>query len=939
MNAEVSSVSGDRQFGPVRIAWSFQADGLDCYVWVYWNDQLIVGETLGPKRLELDFAIRTETDFTQRVSGTLSFDVESNMLRIARLRYPGATAEINDDLGSYRPLPPSPPSPPSPPAPVDDIQEDVISEVAELFPFLYLRNWPQITPQALEDRFVRYTPTSPPISDFYAQLTNDRKDVDARSKMVDASLLFVRGALPYEGQFAQRPQALGAEFVAIEQFVLSAKQLAYPRALALIELIAELWGLPWSDITDAMGTAEFEQQVERAWETVFALNCVLGYDRGTLAAMTQVLVGVFLLKRLAATNPATLDQDWPASRLKEGLRATLILPADVFPLPPAEVTEDAKQVIEILPYAIGDLHVVKRQLLSYALGEVSHIESVMADEKKVRARQESSDSELIQTSERHVLSSEDALRAGLSESFEAQIQNQLREQFQADYTTTYGPPQEAKQVGSYTLKPLDNEPKENRTSDQSGLARRITQEAARRAATHLTEQRMARYSRSSKSEVSQCFDRRGRNTNQRGIYRWLDARYRCWVAPLGRRLMLQFFVTHPAKRLIESQQELSGIALGEPISPSQLGLGRFDDISLDPTSPLYYASLAARYGVDDVEPPPADQVNVSSVFELGSPLYAQIIALPDGYAATSATISLTTAAQDVTVSGRVGSALFSISGKDGAGVQGNIALADQTSSLPFSLALEITATEGEQTSPSVAYAVNIEVVASRTERWLERWQSVLYTRLIQGYRQLQSNHLEATGATRPTVNPLYAQRIIRSELKRAGVSSFLRIADRLTGEVEAEHHFAPALCLWLDQALEWSEMTYTLINHPSSALPAFKGGHMGDPGPLAEFVQADTARVLLPVSPSYEHSLLYFLATGMVWSGEDLLAPTFETAVDGSTAMASSETRYVDLVDDLKSASFRGPTTEPRDSWTLTLPTTMTVLQDDDRLPVFAVPL
>ncbi|MBB3823469.1 hypothetical protein FHT03_003518 [Xanthomonas arboricola] len=936
MNAEVSSASGERQFGPVRIAWLFKAGGLECYVRVYWNDQLIVGETLGSKRLELDFAIRTEADFTQRVSGTLSLGVESSLLRIARLRYPGAAAEINDDLGSYQPLPPSPPSPP---APADDVQEDVISEVGELFPFLYLRNWPQITPQALEDRFVRYTPNNPPTSDFYAQLTTDRKDADARSKMVDAALLFVRGALPYEGQFAQRPQALGPEFVAIEQFVLSAKQLAHPRPLALIELIAELWGLPWSDITAVMGTAAFEQQVERAWETVFALNCVLGYDRGTLAAMTQIIVGVFLLKRLAATNPATLNQDWPASRLKEGLRATLILPADVFPLPPAKVTEDAKQLIEILPYAIGDLHVVKRQLLSYALGEVSHIESVMADEKKVRARQESTDSELIQTSGRHALSSEDALRAGRSESFEAQIQNQLREQFQVDYTTGYGPPQEAKQTGSYTLQPLGNEPKEDRTSDKSGLARRITQEAARRAATHLAEQRMARYSRSSKNEVSQCFDRRGRSTNQRGIYRWLDARYRCWVAPLGRRLMLQFFVPHPAKRLIESQQELSGVALGEPVSPSQLGLGRFDDISLDPTSQLYYASLAARYGVDDVEPPPADQANVSGVFEVGSPLYAQIIALPDGYAATSATISLITAAEDVTVSGRVGSAPFSISGKDVAGVQGNIALADQTSSLPFSLTLEITATGAEQAVTSAAYAVNIEVTVSRTTRCFEHWQSALYDRLIQSYRQLQSNHLEATGATRPTVNPLYAQRVIRSELKRSGVSGFLHIADRLTGDAEAGHRFIPALCLWLDQALEWPEMTYTLINHPSVATHAFERGHIGDPGPLAEFVQADTARVLLPVSPSYEHSLLYFLATGMVWNGEDLLAPTFETAVDGSTSVTASETRYVDLVDDLKSVHFQGPTTEPRDSWTLTLPTTMTVLQDDDRLPVFAVPL
>ncbi|WP_147424104.1 hypothetical protein [Xanthomonas campestris] len=935
MNANASNVCGEQRFGPVRIAWSFRMAGIECYVSVYWNDQLIVGEELGAKRPSLDFAIRTEAAFPEKVSGTLSFDTQSTALRVARLRYPGAQAEIDQELGSYRPLPPSPP------APGDDVQEDVVSEVGELFPLLYLRSWPQITQQALDNRFVRYAPNSHITgSNFYLELANDRKDDDARSKMINASLVFFRGASPYEGQFAPRAEALGPEFVAIEKFVFSARRLAHPQLPSVIELIVDLWGLPWPEIIEAMGTAAFEQQVERAWETVFALNCVLGYDRGTLAAMTHILVGVSLLKRVAATNPVTLEQDWPASKLKEGLRATLILPPDVFPLPPAKVAvKDTKQVVSILPYAIGDLHVVKRQLLGYALGEVSHIESVMADEKKVRARQESTDSEITQTSERDVRSNEDTVQAGQSESFEAQIQNQLREQFQADYTTTYGPPQEAKQVSSYTLKPLDNEPNENRTSDQGGLARRITQEAARRAATRLTERRMARYSRSSRSEVSQCFDRRGRSTNQRGIYRWLDARYRCWVAPLGRRLMLQFFVPHPARRLIDSQQELAGLALGEPMSPAQIGLERFDEISLDPTSPLYYAALATRYGVEDVEPPPPDQVNVSGVFEVGSPLFAQIIALPDGYAASSATISLATSDKDMTIVGRIGSASFSVSGTGSAGCQTNIALVNQTTSLPFSLAVESTPAAAEQKVAPSSYAVNIEVMASRTVQCLARWQSMLYTRLLHGYRQLQSSHLEATGATRPSVNPLYAQRVIRSELKRAGIASFLEIADRLTGDQETEDRFAPALCLWLDHALEWSEMTYTLINHPNAATPFFRGSPVGDPSPLAEFVQADTARVLLPVSLSYEHSLLYFLATGMVWTGEDLLAPTFEAAVDGSADIPTSDTRYVDLVDDLKSVSLEGPGAEPRDSWALTLPTTMTVLQDDDRLPVFTASL
>src|SRR2546427_10247444 len=63
--------------------------------------------------------------------------------------------------------------------------------------------------------------------------------------------------------------------------------------------------------------------------------------------------------------------------------ATLLLPSPVFPLPaagPARAEEPSS--IPIQPYAIGELQQVKRRLLGYALGEVSHIESVMADERK-----------------------------------------------------------------------------------------------------------------------------------------------------------------------------------------------------------------------------------------------------------------------------------------------------------------------------------------------------------------------------------------------------------------------------------------------------------------------------------------------------------------------------------------------------------------------------
>jgi hypothetical protein len=228
----------------------------------------------------------------------------------------------------------------------------------------------------------------------------------------------------------------------------------------------------------------------------------------------------------------------------------------------------------------------------------------------------------------------------------------------------------------------------------------------------------------------------------------------------------------------------------------------------------------------------------------------------------------------------------------------------------------------------------VELQLLRTPQSLAGWKSALYAQLLDGYRGQQARYLQASGAIGTGVNPRYAQRAIRGELIRAGLRGFLRLASQRTGEVGREIRFAPALRLWLDQALEWSEMTFTLIDDPcSDALPLHRGAAHA-PDPFDEFLQADIARVLLPVAPSCERALLYFMASGMVWNGEDALAPTFETPVE-QDEKAPSSTRYLDLVDDLKSIA---PTSAPSGveaRWIVTLPTAMSVLQDDDRLPQF----
>ncbi len=945
MNTNPDSICGAQEFGPLRIAWAIEANAALCPVLVYLNDEIIVNAVMGDTRPILDFSIRTIDTPEQCVTGALSFD--TGTLCLQSLSYPGGSYKDVVLATASPPPPPLPPAPPLPPDVESDAEIADIGEAGDLFPYLYLRAWPRIPPQALQDRFVTYTAVC--VEDdprLYCQLAAIAPTrADARAAMIEQALLFVQGDPPYAGQVARSPVALGPGFSALPEFAMAAARIESPTPEALIALIESRWGAPWPAIVETLASKTFVAGLDRAWQNVFALNCLLGYDHDALAGMIRTLQSATLLTRIAATDPASLHPEWPPERLREGLRATLILPTPVFPLPSAPAAastavEDAQAPTAILPYAIGDLHMVRRRLLGYTLGEVSHIESVMAGEKKRRATAERIDDEHLFAGTADRADRLDDTRGGESDSFEAQVRNALREQFQIDYTTNYGPPQEAQQTGSVKLQPVEGAPTADAASDRVELARRITQQAARRVSTRLVEQRARRHAHSRSSETSQCFDRRGRDGNQRGIYRWLDARYRCWVVRVGRRLMLQYFVPDPARRLVAMQAELNGVDLSPPMPPVRLGLRSFEDISLDPASAVYYAGLAARYEVDSIAPPPPERAGVSTVFESGAPLSAQSIMLPEGYSAVAAMVALATADANLVVQGRIGSSAFAVSGEGDRGAQ-TITLAEQTDALPVSIALKRSTMAGFATGSAddpaptaAAYALNIEVQLLRTPQSLAGWKSALYAQVLDGYRRQQARWLQASGTIGTGVNPSYSQRAIRGELIRAGLRGFLRLAPQRTDEVSRETRFAPALRLWLDQALEWSEMTFTLIDDPfSETLPLHRGAaHAADP--FVRFLQADMARVLLPVAPVHERAVLYFMASGMVWNGEDALAPTFETPLEPQAGQSSS-TRYVDLANDLKSIAPASAPSGIDARWIVTLPTAMSVLQDDDRLPQF----
>ncbi|MFM2058654.1 MAG: hypothetical protein RLY71_3039, partial [Pseudomonadota bacterium] len=357
----------------------------------------------------------------------------------------------------------------------------------------------------------------------------------------------------------------------------------------------------------------------------------------------------------------------------------------------------------------------------------------------------------------------------------------------------------------------------------------------------------------------------GRNV----VYRWLNEVHEAQVVHYGRRLMLEFVLNRPAAHFIATSAALWGEDWLRPVPLDQLGVASFRDITPD-----NYAGLAARYGVTEVSPAPTATLYVSAVLRDDQ---QKLLPIPDGYQVEDAFVRSANASQPAVMP-------TVLIGRHVIDPRAPSIGVPRHFGEEMAIPVAVVAAQPVALSPpveAVQCLVNVEVRCCPTARHLDRWRIDTHAALLQAYRAALTRHeerLRGTVAGHRSLQSAAARRDTeRREIQRGCLQLLIERAERQVGDGSPPGSFwelEPRYLQFLDTALEWREMSYSFYASIRGTAPAVVGvQNVGDDAMFASFLQAGSARVLLPVTPDQVLAFLFFLSSGQLWEEIDTTAP------------------------------------------------------------------
>ena len=575
----------------------------------------------------------------------------------------------------------------------------------------------------------------------------------------------------------------------------------------------------------------------------------------------------------------------------------------------------------------GDLQVVRQQLIGYEAGEVSHIENVLEGELLRRSTTREEVNELTVTQE-----------TSTSQIEERDLQSTTRNEL-----STEAQKEASQQTVSVKDQTTSTEYGKLVENSKSNYARSITDRAVNTLTQMVKLQRVQREKKAFTEEAVHELDNRQPGAKKvRGIYQWVDKKYKARILNYGKRLLYDVVVPEPAAFLIESLKKAvqpESFQLTKPVEPQ---------ISPNSMGPGTYQTYATCYGVTgSVTPPPDEFVETIAHVDnkklapgVGEAFSSYKIRIPDGYTAFSGYIQSVNEqlASTPAVYNRyefyIGEFHWFKFGNapnstvDRLNIQ--FVMNGETGDVPVTF---------RTWAPVIEFSYAIGINCKRTEKAYEQWQLKTHATIMAGYQRQLAAYEDKLAQYRAALRSQVAQAqnfahdpsIEQEELKKAFIALLLSeqfaLAYRPTPDPLA---FPPnptdvtkwgAMVAFFERAFEWENLMYTY--YPYFWGRQAKWGELiliQDTSPEFEaFLKAGAARVVVPVRPGFEAAMAHFQETGDIWMGEEM------------PDMFSDY--YVSIIDEIKARNAAPGEEVVVAEWDLKLPTTLVMLKEDEKLP------
>ncbi|GEM_PF-6670589 len=788
-----------------------------------------------------------------------------------------------------------------------------------LFPYINLYHWPVIESSILKLCFVLYEPISlsPPANMFYNNLLQSKAKNNYYG-IINQAITFIEGREPYENIYVRSKENLKCH---IPEFLSFISNIGMSGTYSDIPgQFSNSYNITADEVYAILKSTEYIQQKESVWSSYFATIIIPGYNNSVTEFLTEVLVACNVFEQIFLNLGVDKSQPpFTSEQIDMMIRATVMLPSDLFPLPEPICSPPKEYHGYAEVFAIGNLHQVKQKLVRYMPGDISDIVSVMPGERRKKTKREQSKHSSVSANATADNNSVSDNTDNINEAISGEIINVLAHS-QDVYTynnlnTTYGPPTNLKINGDYNVerKIIDPAKKSN-----AAFAQRVIHNATTNIARYVNKERIIK----SENEYEESYESVVDNSNNRepinGVYYWLNKLYRAKLLSCGYRLMLKVTVKNPAKEFIQQEHKLKNQELKEILSPDELfNIKQFTDITRD-----NYIAACTYYNVPDIDLPPDENRTVSVTLCSDE---SKTVTVPEGYYAYKAHIACINGGDTSTssVDVAVGAAKICVD------IDSSNKVHCQLNREDDAVVISAVSHSGYLSPPVNSSVIRINVVVECLcgSTKLNSWRKTMYKTITNYYQYAREQYY--TNIYSNNYRNSYYKQAVNNLLRNLGVDSFARYA-RCNSVTETEQAYYNrsnvnqfGIVDFLNCALEWSELNYSIKS--SDNTPFIKADtditNEYYPVVFTAFLQASEIEIIVPVRQRFNHSLLYYLQTGLIWSAKERFAPAFHNQASLIYEIKRLAGKNINDGDDIII-----------DTWEFEIPTSLQMLKKESNL-------